>query len=120
MRQKGAAGPCPGLEGADVAAIGMPIDAGGQHPFSARNNRRGHPAQRGPGGPVGRDFSAPVAPGRLAAALVISGVDGGAGTVEGGGDEVAVDLVGDLDAPVAEPAGNFGIRDALGQTAVEA
>jgi hypothetical protein len=51
---------------------------------------------------------------------VISGVEGGAGTVEGGGDEVAVDLVSDLDALVAEPAGNFGIRDALGQTAVEA
>jgi hypothetical protein len=47
-------------------------------------------------------------------------VEGGAGTVEGGGDEVSVDLVGDLDALVAKPAGNFGIRDALGQTAVEA
>ena len=65
--------------------------------------------------PSGRDFSAPVAPGRLAAALVVSGVEGGAGTVEGGGDEVAVDLVGDLDALVAEPAGHLGDRDALGQ-----
>jgi hypothetical protein len=43
-------------------------------------------------------------PGPLSAALLISAVEGGAGTVEGAGDEVAVDLVGDLDALVAEPA----------------
>jgi hypothetical protein len=42
-------------------------------------------------------------------------VEGGAGAVEGGGDEVAVDLVGDLDALVAEPAGDLGDRDTLGQ-----
>ena len=31
------------------------------------------------------------------------------------GDEVIVDLVGDLDAPVAEPPGDLGDRDAVGQ-----
>jgi hypothetical protein len=51
----------------------------------------------------------------LLLALQVSGVQGGAGAVEGGGDEVAVDLMGDLDALVAEPARDLGDRNALGQ-----
>jgi len=46
-------------------------------------------------------------------------VQDGAGPVPGGRDEVAPDLVGDLDALVAEPAGDLGDRDAAGR-AVEA
>src|SRR5579862_8884193 len=42
-------------------------------------------------------------------------VKDGPGAVPGGGDEVAVYLVGDLDALVPEPAGDLGDRDALGQ-----
>jgi hypothetical protein len=42
-------------------------------------------------------------------------VEDGPGAVPGGGDEVAVDPVGDLDALVAEPAGDLGDRDTLGQ-----
>jgi hypothetical protein len=41
-------------------------------------------------------------------------IEGVAGAIERRGNEVAVDLVGDLDALVAEPAGYFGDRDALG------
>jgi hypothetical protein len=50
----------------------------------------------------------------LTAAGLVGSVEGGAGAVEGCGDEMAVDLVGDLDALVAEPAGDVGDRDALG------
>jgi hypothetical protein len=46
---------------------------------------------------------------------VIAGADGGAGTIERGGDKVAVDLVGDPDGLVAEPASHLGDRDALSQ-----
>src|SRR5690242_6893739 len=42
-------------------------------------------------------------------------VEDGAGAVPRGGHEVAVDLVGDLNAGVAEPAGDRGDRDAFGQ-----
>jgi hypothetical protein len=42
-------------------------------------------------------------------------VEDGAGAVPGGGHEVAVDLVGDLDALVPEPPGDLGDRDAAGQ-----
>lgn len=52
----------------------------------------------------------------LAAAALVGRVKGGAGAVGGGGDEVTVNLVGDFDALVAKPPGNFGYRDALGQT----
>jgi hypothetical protein len=48
-------------------------------------------------------------------AFLVGGVEGGAGAGEGAGYEVAVDLVGDLDAVVAEPAGYLGDRDALGE-----
>ncbi len=72
------------------------------------------PARRAPGGPAGA-FSASGAPGRLAAAFLVGAVEGGAGAVQGAGHEVAVDLVGDLDAVVAEPAGDLGDRDAFGQ-----
>jgi hypothetical protein len=51
----------------------------------------------------------------VAAAFLVCLVEGGAGAVEGGGDEVAVDLVSDLDALVAKPAGHFGDRDAFRQ-----
>src|SRR5689334_12965781 len=51
----------------------------------------------------------------LAEAFLVGGVKGSAGAVQGGGNEVAVDLVGDLDAGMAEPAGDLGDRDALGQ-----
>jgi len=51
----------------------------------------------------------------LPTAGLIGGIEGSAGAVEGRGDEVAVDLVGDLDAVVAEPAGDLGDRDAFGQ-----
>jgi len=44
---------------------------------------------------------------------MVSSVESGAGTVEGAWDKVAVDLVGDLDALVPEPAGHLGDRDAL-------
>jgi hypothetical protein len=37
-------------------------------------------------------------------------VEGGAGAVPGGRDEVAVDLVGDLDAVVTKPTGDLGDR----------
>jgi hypothetical protein len=51
--------------------------------------------------------------------LVPSGAEGvvkdRAGAVPGGGHEVAVDLVGNLDALVPEPAGHLGDRDAVGQ-----
>jgi hypothetical protein len=40
-------------------------------------------------------------------------VEDGAGAVPGGGHKVTVDLVGDLDALVAEPVGDLGDRDAL-------
>jgi hypothetical protein len=46
-------------------------------------------------------------------------VEDGAGAVPRGGHEVAVDLVGDLNAVVAEPAGDLGDRDAFGQTGRE-
>src|SRR5260370_25800094 len=42
-------------------------------------------------------------------------VEDGAGALPGGWHKVTVDLVGDLDALVAEPAGHLGDRDALGQ-----
>jgi len=38
-------------------------------------------------------------------------VEDGAGAVPGGGHEVAVDLIGDLDALVAEPPGDLGDRE---------
>jgi hypothetical protein len=41
-------------------------------------------------------------------AFLAGAVEGGTGAVEGAGDEVAVDLVGDLDALVSEPAGHLG------------
>lgn len=50
----------------------------------------------------------------MAAAFLVGAVEGGAGAGEGGRDEVAVDLVRDLDAVVTEPAGDFGNRDTLG------
>ena len=52
---------------------------------------------------------------RLATTLLVSVVQGGAGAIERAGHEVAVDLVGDLDALVAEPAGHLGDRDTFGQ-----
>src|SRR5262249_3978291 len=48
----------------------------------------------------------------LAPADSADGAADGPGAVPGSGDEVAVDLVGDLDALVAEPAGDLGDRDA--------
>jgi hypothetical protein len=48
-------------------------------------------------------------------ALTVSSVEEGASTVEGTGHEVTVDLVRDLDAFVAEPAGHLGDRDPLSQ-----
>ena len=51
------------------------------------------------------------APRRLPTAGLVSVVEGGAGAVERVGHEVAVDLVGDLDAPVAKPPGHLGDRD---------
>jgi len=59
--------------------------------------------------------SAPVPRSLLFLALLVGVVEGGTGAIKGGGDEVAVDLVGDLDALVAEPAGHLGDRDAFGQ-----
>jgi len=64
---------------------------------------------------VERAVSASDIPGRLAAGFVVGTVEGGTGTLKGAGDEVAVDLVRDLDALVAEPARHLGDRDALGQ-----
>jgi len=46
---------------------------------------------------------------RLPTASLVGGIEGGAGAVEGAGDEVAVDLVGDLDALVAF-SGVSGVR----------
>ena len=46
---------------------------------------------------------------------VVGGVKGGAGAVEGAWDKVAVGLVGDLNALMAEPARHLGDRDALRQ-----
>src|SRR6266508_5260014 len=74
--------------------------------------RAGRPAQ--PGGPPVPD-SVHRLPGWLAAVLVVGVVECGAGAVERAGYEVAVDLVGDLDAAVAEPAGHLGDRGAFGQ-----
>jgi hypothetical protein len=51
----------------------------------------------------------------LLLALLVCVVEGVACAVEGGGDKVAVDLVGDLDALVAESAGDLSDRDALSQ-----
>ena len=66
-------------------------------------------------GAADRKASADCFPRSLPAAGLVGGAEGGAGSVEVGGDEVAVDLVGHLDALVAEPAGDVGDGDALGQ-----
>jgi hypothetical protein len=52
----------------------------------------------------------------VSAAFVVGAVEGRAGAVEGRRDEVAVDLVGDLDAVVAEPAGDLRDRDSFSQS----
>src|SRR6266498_2571026 len=67
--------------------------------------RAGRPAQ--PGGPPVPD-SVHRLPGWLAAVLVVDGVKCGAGAGERARYEVAVDLVGDLDAAVSVPAGLLG------------
>jgi hypothetical protein len=51
----------------------------------------------------------------LPAAGLVGRVESGAGAVEGGRDKATLDLVDDLDAVVAEPAGDLGDRDAFGQ-----
>jgi hypothetical protein len=67
------------------------------------------------GGPPGTADSVRRLPRRLAAALLVGGIESGAGAIERGGDEVAVDLVGDLDALVAEPAGHLGLDVKVGE-----
>ena len=52
--------------------------------------------------------------GAVAGAVRRGGRRPGRCAVTGGGHEVAVDLVGDLDALVAEPAGHLGDRNAVG------
>jgi hypothetical protein len=65
----------------------------------------------------GRQVPHTLNPGHLlvAAADLVGVTQDDTGTIEGGGDEVTVDLVSDLDALVAEPAGDLGDGDALCQ-----